>query len=285
MGSTITYTVRKQWRNNLISTLTEFKIKVREEGIKSISKPDLRNVFELSDDMITFFENIKVINNVAKIKGGRKGKRGTYTLTDTSYEILDLFENESEHRLSLFLHKLLLDNFFQYEYFLDFFKEIYLKTLSEIDNLKLEKKKIRNNFLDFCENRFGTSEFIDKHTFSNIYYFATGVNLLQERNDQSYRINSDFFEDINYKKLNILIETQIKSYSEGILTRKLCENLKKNQKQFYYGKDLTINEIYELILNIYLRQIEEITPNFDFSGGVPRPPIPSPHTIIKYKSE
>ena len=279
MGGTISYSIRKNWKQILLS-LVKYFIKMNQEGgVRTISESDLKQSDEdISDDIIKFFEKINIINNISRKSGGKKAKRGSYELTETGYKLYDMFENKDMKYINKHLHLLLINNYYQYRFLLDFLREKY--HLFNVKNLKLTRNELRNQLLDFLIHIYGTSEFIDEQTYANIYNFAINVELIKVKTE-ILEINTVFFGEINYEKLKEIVERELKSNHEGMITHDLCEHLISVQTSFYYGRDLAISEIYQFLQNIYLSKIKDVNPFFSFHGGLTYPPITSPHSIIK----
>ena len=279
MGGTISYSIKKNWKQILLSTVKYFIRLNQEEGVKTVSESDLKKSDEqISDDLIIFFEKINIINNLSKKSGGKKAKRGSYELTKNGYALYDIFENKNMNYINKHLNLLLLNNYYQYRFLLDFLREKY--HLFNVKNLKLTRNELRNQLLDFLIHNYGTSEFLDEQTFANIYNFAINVELIKDKTE-NLEINTDFFGEINYEKLKEIVERELKSNPEGMITHDLCEHLISVQTSFYYGRDLAISEIYQFLQNIYLGKIKDINHFFSFHGGLTYPPITSPHSIIK----
>ena len=99
--------------------------------------------------------------------------------------------------------------------------------------------------------------------------------------NENIEINPNFFAEIDYEKLKEFMEQELKSNLEGMITHDLCKQLISDQNRFYYGRDLSMSEIYKFLLNIYLGKIKDVNPFFSFHGGLTYPPSTSPHSIIK----
>jgi len=284
MGGTITYSVSTHWKDDLFQMNSRIRQILEEAGTKTISITDLMKEFGLSDDTIKLFTEIEVLHNVAKIGGGGTAKRGSYELTNFADELIKLYERSSEEeKINKILHRKLKKKFFQYDFFFNFLNFFFHNINQNSRELNLNKSQLRNQFLEYCIEIYGTCEFIDRITFDNIYNFSMQDHLLELKDDNTIVLNTEYFTIVDFVNLNLLIERELKKHSEGMITRKLCEYLIQNHIHFYYGGDLTLFEVYNLILNLYEEKVENIFIKFNFHGGVPYPPIPSPHTIIKYQ--
>ena len=66
MGGTISYSIKKNWKQILLSFVKYFIKMNQEEGVKTISESDLIKSDELvSGELIKFFEKINIINNTS----------------------------------------------------------------------------------------------------------------------------------------------------------------------------------------------------------------------------
>ncbi len=290
MGRTITISIIREWKKVLIETINNIYDYGIEHSSEPIPKSNLTD--EISDDTINFYEKINILKNVAKTKTGKKSKLGQYSLVEDGKTILELSRkliNETEDqkkknieiRINKHLHKLLIDAYFHYEFFIKFLRYFYFNLKK---NLPISKEEIFRNLLSYTIMEIGTTEIFDRHTWDDLYNMARGVDLIIEKEQDGIRLidlNLDFFNEIDYKALNYEVENKLQNLPYGMHTIDLCKYLLEYQTRFYLGTDLTISEIYDLLKNLYIGKETSIKKKFEFLGGITYPPITSAHCMIK----
>ena len=285
MGRTITRSFRVNWKKdlfNIISEISEYAENYSSEPIP-FSKLSIRS----NKDMVYLFELLNITKNIARTQKGKKRAQGLYELGEEGLYIFDLFqklniESNIEIRINKHLHKLLIDSFFHYEFFLNFLRYFIFNSTS---NESFTKGDLYRNLLMYCIREVGTTGIMDQHTLNNLMNFAKGVELIIEDQEEanSLTLNLDFFDDLNYGDLNNEIEKKLENYREGMNTIDLCRHLLEYQTHFYLGTDLTLSEIYDCLKYLARGEDPSIRCKFEFIGGITYPPIIGAHALIKLK--
>lgn len=190
------------------------------------------------------------------------------------YEITDIgkhffFESNLNTKKFIF-HSQLYQNIFHYSYAYDYILD---NDFYEFDKLNFIKTMVIS-----ASNDFGT-RIHDWKSGENVLNFMIYLDILS-KDDKIYRLNEDY--KISFKE-DQLLEIVYENFDqkEILFTKSLCDNLLIYSHEFITSKTYpTVEYLYNKLL-----EINENKDLFLFRPGLPRPPIPTKHTLIELKEE
>ncbi|MCK9151810.1 hypothetical protein [Methanobacterium alcaliphilum] len=195
--------------------------------------------------------------------------RGTnlYKITDIGKNFY--FENDLNKKKFIF-HANLYQNIFHYSYAFDY--------ILDNDYYEFDKLDFIKTMVISASNDFGT-RIHDWKSGENVLNFMECLDILSKEN-KIYRLNDEY--KITFKE-NELLELVYENFDQNkiLFTKSLCEQLLIYSSYFITSRNPpTIEYLYNKLLEINTNK--EL---FKFSPGLPRPPIPTIHTLIELKEE
>jgi hypothetical protein len=225
-------------------------------------KSDINNYIrvetKIRDQILNFLEKIDYVD----VQYGRSTK---YDISSNGRRYYHAFKNPNEDENKLF-HSSLYSNIIHYQYAYDYIinNQFYHFT----------KKDLFENLVVESTNDFGTRLY-DWGSAMNVLGFMGSLNVITIINDE-YSLNDEYRTKFNEEIFINLINKRLKSKSEE--TKILCEYLVSNSYKFLSNiESPSIEYIYHQLLSLYDLNI------ISFSPGIPKPPIPSNHTVIELK--
>jgi len=232
-------------------------LRERTSEIGSVIKGELPKMRrEKRDDILKFIEDIHLIEVT------RAGSTSRYSITEEGIRYLKA-KNRCKH-----LHKLLCKHILHYSYFYDYILENELYAFSK---LQIIEALVLNSTYEFGVRIF------DWKSSENVVNLMLEIGVLSYENSK-YLVNREYQTDFNNSIFEELIINKLESDSP-MFTKDLCSYLVSQQDDFINSdKEVTIRMIYK-----HLLRVAESKNILKFIPGLPRPPIPSKHTLVELK--
>ncbi len=256
MGKSITWTLLyyKSFLED-VEKMLSFLRKYERWAIKS----DLRSIVKNNknrDSILKFMEDVHLI------EVRPTGRTSRYNITREGIDYL-----QSENR-SKYLHKLLYKNILHYSYFYNYILE---NELYKFSKLQIIEKMVLNSSYDFGIRIF------DWKSAENVLNLMVDIGVLSQEND-NYFVNKEYQSEFNHKVFEELIINKLKS-DPRMFTKDLCSYLLSHESDFINSEEEpTIRIIYK-----HLLRVNESKNILKFIPGLPRPPIPSKHTLVELR--
>lgn len=211
---------------------------------------------------------IKILEDVDFIDTTKKGNTSFYKINSNGLKYLNA-AYESTTKANRIFHSYLYRNVLHYSFTYDFILE---NEEYEFNKKDFIEKLVLNSSLDF-----GTRIF-DWKSAEYVLEFMRSLDVISEYEKEKYSINKEYRKEFNDMKFIELIEDSLENESPQY-TKGLCIFLSDRSEEFTASKELlTIENIYKKILNV-----NNIKKFLKFVPGLPRPPIPSKHTLVELR--
>lgn len=259
MAGAVTWTFL--YYNSFLEDLERMLSFLREYNSKNgwAIKSDLRWIVRNKgnrDSILKFMEE----TNLIKVR--HSGRTSRYCITKEGRGYL-----QSENRFK-YLHKLLYKHVLHYSYFYDYILE---NELYQFSKLQIIENMALNSTYDFGVRIF------DWKSAENVLNLMVDIGVLS-KNEDSYLVNKEYQSEFNDKVFEELIIDKLRSDPQ-MFTKDLCSYLLSHESDFInLDEEPTIRMIYK-----HLLRINENKGVLKFIPGLPRPPIPSKHTLVELK--
>ena len=242
-----------------LEKMLDFLIKYNSEEGPAI-KDDFQRILQKKnrDSILQLMEEL----NLVKVK--TSGRTSRYSITEEGKRYI-----KSENRLK-YLHKLLCKHVLHYSYFYNYILE---NEFYQFSKLQIIEKMVLNSSYDFGVRIF------DWKSAENVLKIMVDIGVLSlDKENDSYSVNKEYQTEFNYKVFEELIIDKLGSDTQ-IFTKDLCSYLLSHADEFINSDDEpTIRMIYR-----HLLRVNESRDILKFIPGLPRPPIPSKHTLVELK--
>jgi len=238
----------------------EFLMKYnKEEG--SAIKGDFQRVLPKKENRDSILQIMEELNLVEVTPSTRTSR---YSITEEGRLYL-----QSENRLK-YLHKLLYKHVLHYSYLYNYILE---NEFYQFSKLQIIEKMVLNSSYDFGVRIF------DWKSAENVLKLMVDIGVLSlNQKNKIYSVNKEYKTKFNHKVFEELIIDKLRS-DKQIFTKDLCSYLLFRAGEFINSDDEpTIRMIYRQIL-----RFNESRDILKFIPGLPRPPIPSKHTLVELK--
>ncbi|GAB4380894.1 hypothetical protein [Methanothermobacter thermautotrophicus] len=238
----------------------EFLMKYnKEEG--SAIKSDFQSILpkrENRDSILQFMEEI----NLVGVMPSRRTSR--YSITEEGRRYL-----QSENRPK-YLHRQLYKHVLHYSYFYNYILE---NEFYQFSKLQIIEKMVLNSSYDFGVRIF------DWKSAENVLKLMVDLGVLSlDKENDIYSVNREYQTEFNHKVFEELIIDRLSSDTQ-MFTKDLCSYLLSREGEFINSDDEpTIRMIYK-----HLLRVNESKDILKFIPGLPRPPIPSKHTLVELR--
>lgn len=209
---------------------------------------------------------IKILEDLDFIDTTKKGNTTFYKINQNGFKYLNAAYDSTSKGNRIF-HSNLYRNVLHYSYTYDFILE---NDLYEFNKEDFIEKLVYNSSTDF-----GTRIF-DWKSAEYVLEFMRSLDVISENEKEKYSVNKEYRKEFNDKKFIEIIEDSLGKESPQY-TKELCKFLSNKSEEYMASKDLlTIDNIYKKIL-----KVNNIIKFLKFIPGLPRPPIPSKHTLVE----
>lgn len=259
MSEAITWTIR--FDNNTLDIIFKIMSGLHRDGRqpKSNINTYVRVDVRIRDQIIEFLEQINYLEK-------QQGRTPTYGLTSNGLRYYNACNNPNDDEYRI-LHSALYTNILHYRYAYDY---IITKEFFEFNKLQFLETMVSSS-----SNDFGTRIY-DYDSAMNVLGFMEAFNVL-EFEKGNYSLNGEYKSQFNDDVFLKLIKNRLKNdnFEE---TRTLCEYLFSNYYKFVSNvESISIEFIYNQLLPLFRENV------IIFAPGIPKPPIPSNHTLVKLK--
>lgn len=206
--------------------------------------------------ILEFMRDIYVIEEMQQARTSR------YQITDEGIRYL---EAGNKYK---YLHKLLYKHILHYSYFYNYILE---NNLYEFSELQIIETMVLNSSYEFGVRIF------DWKSAENVVNLMLHLGVLSQKDDMYY-VKKEYRSQFNHQKFEELTLNKLNSDSP-MFTKDLCAYLLDHESDFInLEEEPTIRMIYK-----HLLQLNESKGVLKFIPGLPRPPIPSKHTLVELR--
>jgi len=213
---------------------------------------------------------LEVLEDADLVDKTKKGNTYFYKINKHGLEYLKAAYDSASNGNRVF-HSYLYKNVLHYSYAYDYIIE---NEFYNFNKQQFIERLVLNSSVDF-----GTRIF-DWKSAEYVLGFMRGLDVVSESNNSTFIVNENYRKEFNDMKFSELIEQSLINESPQY-TKGLCEALSNKSAEYISSKEpVTIDAIYKKILHV--NNIREF---LKFIPGLPRPPIPSKHTLVELKEE
>ncbi|MEM4589274.1 MAG: hypothetical protein QXL73_04675 [Thermoplasmata archaeon] len=205
---------------------------------------------------------LKLVVDIDFVKAESFRNTTRYKLNENGVRYLDI---PSENR-EKYLHAAFYENILHYSYFYD--------ALLEGEIYEFSKSEIIEKIVKKSANDFGVRIF-DWKSAENVIKFMKKFNVITSKSKNKYYVNDEYRQIFNEEEFKALIVKKLKEESPQF-TKNLCTYLLDNIERYSTKSKVPMRIIYKRMLN--LNEKEKF---LRFIPGLPRPPIPSKHTLVE----
>lgn len=208
---------------------------------------------------------LRVLDDVNFVESKKMAHGTLYKITNLGRYYLDSID---EYERNDIFHSNLYLNIIHYSYAFDY--------IIENDYYSFKKNDFLEQLVLNSSNDFGIRIY-DRLSGENVINFMKDLGIISLK-DKEYVVNERYRRKFNNRKFLEMVIDNLKD-EKLQFTKSLCEYLLDNSSKFMVSKDpLTIELIYKKLLT--LNESKEI---LVFIPGLPRPPIPSRHSLVDLK--
>jgi hypothetical protein len=224
-------------------------------------KSDFQTILPKKENRESILQLMKELNLV-DITPSRRTSR--YGITEEGRLYL-----QSENRPKC-LHRLLYKHVLHYSYFYNYILE---NEFYQFSKLQIIEKMVLNSSYDFGVRIF------DWKSAENVLKIMVDIGVLSlDEENNSYSVNKEYQTEFNHKVFEELIIDKLSSDTQ-MFTKELCSYLLSRESEFINSDDEpTVRMIYK-----HLLRVNESRDILKFIPGLPRPPIPSKHTLVELR--
>lgn len=263
----ITWTIR--YTNNLISDMIDLLNGLKNHGPK-ISGALTPLIDGKGSPVPPYRKNdaINILKNIKYVDSEKQGNTYSYQINEWGLNYLNSIADSSKDN-NYILHSSLYQNILHYQYAYNF--------ILENDFYEFRKKEFIENLVINSFNEFGTRLY-DWDSGDNVIGFMRDLGILKKIN-KHYSIEENYRKKFDQDNFIKVIKRYMNQY-EMQETFNLCKHLIDNSNEFLLSNEqISIDFMYKHLLK--LNKDKKI---LKFIPGIPTPPIPNNHTIVKLKN-
>ncbi len=205
---------------------------------------------------------LKLVVDIDFVKAERFRNTTKYKLNENGERYLNNHQKNRER----YLHAAFYRNILHYSYFYD--------AILECEIYEFSKSEIIEKIVKKSANDFGVRIF-DWKSAENVIKFMEKFNVIISKNKDKYYVNDKYRQRFDKNEFKALIVKKLKEESPQF-TKELCTYLLDNIEIYSNKSEVPMKIIYKRMLN--LNEKEKF---LKFIPGLPRPPIPSKHTLVE----
>jgi len=208
---------------------------------------------------------LKILERIGFVEYKKMARSALYDITPIGRLYLDTSdENERNDIFHSYLYQSILHYSYAYDYILE--NDYYRFTKEDF----IGKLALRSSI------DFGTRIY-DWKSGENTLNFMEALNVIT-KDEKGYLVTETYRRKFNERKFIEMIENSFKK-DKLQYTKSLCEYLSVNSPKFMVTKEfVTIETIYKKLL-----KLNEMKEFLNFIPGLPRPPIPTKHSLVELK--
>lgn len=210
-------------------------------------------------------EILTILERIGFVENKKMAHSTLYYITTVGRLYLDTVD---ESKRNYIFHSSLYQSILHYSYAYDY--------ILENDFYRFTKEEFIGKLALCSSIDFGTRIY-DWKSGENTLNFMKALNVIT-KDEEEYVVTEAYRRKFNEKKFIEMVENTFKQ-DKLQYTKSLCQYLCVNSAKFMVTKELvTIETIYKKLL-----KLNEMKEFLNFIPGLPRPPIPTKHSLVELK--
>lgn len=211
---------------------------------------------------------VKILKDINFVISEKQGGTTAYDISTDGIGYLTALKS-SEEESYYYLHSALYRNVIHYQLAYDY--------ILANDFYEFTKLKFIEEIVLYSAVNFGT-RFYDWRSGENVLKFMQELGIVK-KDSKTYSIDEKYRKKFNNEKFEQMIKEYLIGHNSSTETINLCKYLVDNQNNFVSSNEQVSTEfIYKHIL-----RLNNDLKFLKFIAGLPRPPIPPYHTVVKLK--